>query len=358
MKRLLVVLVIALVLAFLTWGPSLGSSGQAGDSTPRSVRVERGSVRLDAVAVGRIEALFEVPVKSASSGVVTRMFVSLGQRVKKGDPLGEVRPVLTELQRLQAERELLAAQEAHESAAELRAGETLAGRTMRLLQGGKSLDRLQRGATRARSDAQGQLELLLNGEAQIDGKLIDYVIRAPIDGHVITLDVEVGEPVIPASSFGSGTVLVTLADLSQPVFRGTVDEIDVGRLSPGMAADLTIGALPDEVLAGELTEISLRAQSRNNAVVFDVELSVDPPEWFVMRSGYSAVARIRVQEALDVLVLPERVVSFVDGRASVLVVDGQGGERETQLKLGLSDGLTVELISGLEEGSRVLERSY
>jgi HlyD family secretion protein len=355
MKKVIVLVVVLAALGVLAQGWLTTSAKE--EAGVASVAVERGSVALEALAVGRLEARFEVPVKSTSSGVVTRTFVALGQKVKKGDPLCEVRPVLTELQRLQAERALVAARENQEGVSELRGGENVAGWAMRLVQGGKSLDRMERGAERARSDAEGQLQLLLEGQAEIDGKRIDYVIRAPIDGHVITLDVEEGEPVVPSSSFGSGTVLLTLADLDGPVFRGTVDEIDVGRLSEGMTAELTVGARPDEPLEATLEEISLKAQSRNNAVVFDVELAVTPPEGFVMRSGYSAVARIRLQEARDVLVLPERVVDIRDGTGYVLREEG-GERREVPVELGLSDGLTVEVRSGLAEGDRVLERTY
>lgn len=356
MKKLLA---LVLVLAVLAWGgfQMLGTSS-AEEAGARFVQVERGSISIEAVAVGRVEARFEVPVKASTSGVLTQSFVTLGQRVKKGDPLCEVRPVLTELQRLQAERALLGAREAQEGVEEMRAGETIAGRTMRFFQGGKSLDRMEKGALRARSDAEGQLELLLNGSAEIDGRTIDYVIRAPIDGHVITLDVEVGQPIIPSSSYGSGTVLVTLADLDHPVFRGTVDEIDVGRLREGMSAELTVGARPDEVLDAELTEISLKAQSVNNAVVFDVEMSVSPPEGFVMRSGYSAVARVSVEQAEDVLVLPERVLEFREGEAFALIEDDVAGQREVPVEVGLSDGMRIEVRAGLLDGASVLERRY
>jgi HlyD family secretion protein len=353
-KILLLVLVLALVSAGLRQMLSSGDS----DAGLRSVQVERGSIVVEAVAVGRLEARFEVPVTSTSGGVVTQRFVELGQRVKRGDPLLEVRPVLTDLQALQAERALLGAREAEAGVVEMKAGETIAGMAMRMIQGGKSLERMERGAKRARSDAEEQLELLLNGKAEIDGKIIDYVIRAPIDGHVIALDVEVGEPVVPSSSFGSGTALLVLADLDHPVFRGTVDELDVGRLREGMAAELTVGARPDDRLRGELTEISLKATSRNNAVIFDVELSVVPPSGFVMRSGYSAVARIRVEEAQDVLLLPERVIDFRGGVAFVQQLDTSDEVHEVEVEVGLSNGMTVEILSGLEDQESVLERSF
>lgn len=327
-------------------------SGGGADDGPRTVRAVRGDLLIEAVAVGQVEAAFAVPVKSANAGVVTRRFVELGQRVVEGDPLFEVRPVLTDLQRLQAERALLEAREAEEGVQELTKGETLAGVTMRLFQGEGNAERMARASERARSDAEEQLELLLNGSAEIDGKVIDYLVRAPIDGHVVALDLEVGEPVVPSSSYGSGTELLTLADLAHPVFRGTVDEIDVGRLREGMRANLTLGALPQAEVSGTLTEIGLLATTRSNATVFPIELAVEPPADLVLRSGYSAVARIVVEEARDVLLLPERVVEYRDGSAVVrLAADGS----ERAIEVGLSDGMQVVVLSGLEEGEDVLD---
>lgn len=356
MKKLLLFIFAA---ALIIWAViHFGFSTDEDQGPPSFVVVERGSISVDAVAVGRVEAEFEAPVKSQSGGVLTQRFVELGQKVKKGDPLCEVRPVLTDLQRLRAERSLLSAKEAEQGAAEIDNNETIAGLAMNFFQGDNSVDRMRRGAERARSDAEAQLELLLNGSSEIDGKVIDYIIRAPIDGTVIALDLEVGEPVVPSSSYGSGTELVVLADLDHPVFRGTVDEIDVGRLLEGMAAELTLGARPEEVLAGKLTEISLQAVLRNNAVVFDVEIAVQTPADLIMRSGYSAVARIKVEEVKDALVLPERLVDFRDGKAFILQDDGQDGSKEVQVQTGLSDGLKIEIQSGLVEGEQVLERRF
>jgi len=356
MKKMLLFVVVVLLGLWLWKAVILGGSDDA--SGPAQVQVSRGDLSIDAVAVGRVEAAYEVPVKSTSSGVLTQRFVVLGQEVKKGDPLCEVRPVLTDRQKLQAKRSLLGASEAAEGAGEIVGGKTVAGVAMKFFQGEKSTERLAQGAERARSDAEKQLQLLLEGSAEIDGMTIDYIIRAPIDGRVIALELEVGEPVVPSSSFGSGTELALLADLTHPVFRGTVDEIDVGRLLEGMSATVTIGARPELEMIASLEEISLKAESLNNAVVFPVELAVTPPADLVMRSGYSAVARIHLAEEKGVLLLPERVVDFrADGAFVLVKEDGEDEPLEIQVQTGLSDGLSVVIESGLVEGQSVLERN-
>ncbi len=323
-----------------------------------TVVVERGTVARHAVATGRIEPRFEVPVKSRHGGVLAQRFVALGQKVEKDEALVEVRPVVTDLDMLQAERALLAAREAEENATELRDGENVMGRTMLWYQGKDNVERMTKNVERALSDAEEQLQLLREGHAELDGKTIDFIVRSPIEGNVIDLSAEVGQPVVPASSYGSGTELLILADMDHPIFRGTVNEIDVGRLREGMKATLEVGALPGARVEGELVEISLRSRIVNNATVFDVKLAVTPPPELVLRSGYSAVARIELQRTEDVLVLPERVVDYRGEKAFVVMSDGKGGTIEKEVGAGLSDGLTVEITRGLEAGDEVLERVW
>jgi len=355
MKRLFLLVLLPAALLFVV--VALFVTGGEARSAP-TVRVTRGDVVRHAVASGRVQPAFEVPVKSRNGGVLTQRFVRLGERVEVGQPLVEVRPMLTEGDMLAAERSLLAATEAEENVDEFRRGTNLLGRSMLFLQGTKNVERMRLGAARARVDAEEQLQLLQEGRAEIDGKVIDFVIRAPVAGNVIELRGEPGEPVVPSSNFGSGTELLILADLTHPVFRGTIDEIDVGRLRTGMQVALEVGALPGVEVQGELTEIALRSQVVNNATVFGVKIAVTPPAGAVLRSGYSAVARIEIERAADVLVLPERVVDYRAGRAFVLVPGPDDEPVEREIECGVSDSLTVEITGGLDEGDLVLERVF
>jgi len=351
-KLLLFVVLPALVL--LAVAAAVLSRKEAPAWSP--VATVRGTVVRYATATGRIEPRFEVPVTSRRGGVLARSFVELGQRVQLGEALVEVRPIVTDIDMLAAERAVLDALAAEEDASELRAGETLMGRAMLWFQGRDNLERMQSGVARARSDAEERLQLLRDGSARIEGKVIDFLVRSPIEGNVIELAAEVGQPVVPSSQYGVGTELLVLADLENLLFRGTVAEIDVGRLREGMRATLEVGALPEVPLEGRLVEIALRSHQVNNATMFDVELSLSPPPDLVLRSGYSAVARIEIARAADVLVLPERVVEYRGERTFVLVDDGRGQPAEREIQAGLSDGLIVEVKGGLSEGDEVLER--
>ncbi len=167
-----------------------------------------------------------------------------------------------------------------------------------MLQGQNNLQRMNESAQRARQAAEERLALLRKGKVSIRQRDVDFVVRAPAAGHVIAVEVRAGAPVVPSSSYGSGTVLIIIADLDHPVFRGTVDEIAVGRLRTGMRATVEIGALPNVTLQAAVTEIGLRARRQNNAVVFDIVLDLEraAEEAEMMRSGYSAVARVVVDQ--------------------------------------------------------------
>jgi HlyD family secretion protein len=142
------------------------------------------------------------------------------------------------------------------------------------------------------------------------------------------------------------------------VFKGTVDEIDVGKLREGMPARIKIGALPDAKVDGKVYKIAPKSKTQEGATLFDVEIELLPAKDVVLRAGYSANADIVVREKTDVLLLPERLVTFTDGKSTV-EVPGAGDKAEPvkkEIKTGLSDGINVEVAEGLKAGEPVVER--
>jgi HlyD family secretion protein len=352
MKRLLLLLS---VLALAGAGAFLLLRQRLQPEGPSRLRAERGSVVKKAVATGQVEPVHESTVNTHLSGFVRKLHAALGQRVEAGAPLCEVWPSLTERDLLAAERSLQSAIEGEQTAAEFKQGEHVLAYLTRFLQGERNLERMQNAAQRSRKSAEESLQLLREGKVEIDGRTIDFVVRAPVAGHVLQLLRE-GDPVTPASSYGPGTVVAMLGDLDQPVFRGTVDEIDVGRMKNGMTARVTLGALPGLELAGTVQEIGLRARRVDNAATFDVRIALQAGKDLVLRSGYSAVAEVELCRAEGVVVLPERAIQYQDGKPFVWRADGHGGFARTAVELGLSDGLSVE-VRGLEAGAEVSERA-
>jgi HlyD family secretion protein len=351
--RLLVTILVVLLIGIAAWA-MVGRNG-AGAEQP-TVVVTRGTIVRKAVAAGQVEPAQETQVNTQLAGFVRKLHAELGQKVAAGDAICEVWPALTEQDLLRAERGLQQAVEGEQAAKEFVDGEHVLAGLTRFLQGERNLERMQRSAERGRRSAEETLRLLREGKVEIDGRVIDFVVRAPVGGHVLQV-VRQGDPVTPASSYGLGTVIAVLGDLEQPVFRGTVDEIDIGRLRVGMAAKLTVGALPGVELAGTVKELGLRARRQDNAALFDVRIAVTPLSGVLLRAGYSAVAEVEIARADDVVVVPERCVAQRAGAAFVSVADGSGGVRERQIELGLGDGLQVAVTSGLSAGERILDRA-
>ena len=144
------------------------------------------------------------------------------------------------------------------------------------------------------------------------------------------------------------------------IFKGTVDEIDVGKISVGMPCRIKVGALPDSVVNGHLSRIAPQAQKSEGATLFDVEIELDPGSDLTLRAGYSANSDVVIREKKGVLLVPERLVHFEEGgKKSWVEVPEQGPEaepRKVTVKLGLSDGLNIEVVAGLKEGEEVVQR--
>ena len=328
------------------------------DSGPETYTVGNGSVVQEAVAIGRVMPRVQVPIHSSWGGVVMSRSVKLGDRVEAEDQLVEVRPQLTDRDRLAVKRSLAGAEDGLQSAQELAAGKNLMGQAMRLFQGTSEVNRMRARAERSRRASQAQLQLLEDGLATEEGLTLDWFVRAPISGTVVELPIELGQPITPASNFGPGSLLMTIADLERPVLRGTVDELDAGRLQAGMEARIELGALPGVLLQGALREISLIAGEKNGASVFDVVISIVPEEGVTLRAGYSAVARIVVAKAEGRPVIPERLVTYRSGPKGLLAVvqvaSEDGTPKDLAITTGVSDGLVVEVTGGLSVGDKIL----
>lgn len=332
-----------------------GESGE--DSGIRSVVVERGTVQAKALAVGTIEPEIEITVKSKVSGVVQRAFAEEGEYVEEGAPLLEIRPDPTPLELVEARRAL----EMHGIAAdnlrtELERVRALIETDMATRQELESAERAYREASLQLTTARERLQLLETGRVTSENGTVESVVRSPITGYVLQKMVEVGDPVVPLSTYQEGTVLMTMADMSRLVFRGTVDEIDVGRLREGMPVNISVGALPGHALQGTVSRISLKARTEESATVFPVEITIAAPEEIRLRAGFSANADILMDERRDVLLVPERVVTF-EGDSAWVELPGAAGAREKRvIRTGLSDAIQVEVLDGLEEGDVVLEK--
>ncbi|MCG8468112.1 MAG: efflux RND transporter periplasmic adaptor subunit [Gemmatimonadetes bacterium] len=357
MKRGTKVLVSTIVVAAIGGTAFMVSTaGGSEDGTSRSVVVERGEIVDKALAVGRIEPLVEVSVKSQLAGVVRRMYKEPGEYVQRGEPLLEVQPNPTPIELVEARRnvelreiELDQLERNRNRLEELRAQDYVSAEEF------ESVDRSYNEAKLQVQIAQERLALLSEGRVTIGEEQVETVITSPIAGFILEKMVEIGDPVVPLTTFQEGTVLMAMAEMEELLFRGTVDEIDVGRLSEGMPVEIKIGALPEADVGGRLSKISLKGRDEENATIFPVEIAVAPAQGTTLRAGYSANADVIIERRSDVLVIPERLVRFEDEAAFVTLWMGPEETEEREIETGLSDGINIEVTSGLAEGDRVME---
>lgn len=332
-----------------------GASGEADDR--RTVVVEHGTIVAKALAVGTIEPEVEVTVKSKVSGVVQRAFAEEGAHVDAGDPLLEIRPDPTPLEMVEARRAVeLRGIEVDNLRKERDRTRQLRDRDLAPEQALDDAERAFQEAMLQLTTARERLQLLETGRVTSESGSVESVVRSPITGYILQRMVEVGDPVVPLSTYQEGTVLMAMADMDRLLFRGTVDEIDVGRLREGMPVSVSVGALPGTSVAGTLSRISLKARTEEAATVFPVEIEIHAPDSVRLRAGFSANADIIMEERQDVLVIPERVVTF-EGDSAWVELPGPGDTREKRvIDTGLSDAIQVEVVDGLEEGDIVLEK--
>jgi len=334
---------------------------QPDDQGVTLIDVTRGQITEKAVAVGEIEPRVEFRIKSKISGIVRRCFVEVGQAVRAGDPLFEIAPDPTPTELVAAERELESRESAFRRAqadwqrvSELGRQGVVSREELDTRREAFELARIELGRTR------DNLALIREGRIDGRGRELESVIRAPAAGIVLQRAVDPGDPVVPLTSYQEGTELATLADMGDLLFKGTVDEIDVGKLRIGLPARLRIGALPEALVTGRLTRIAPQAIERDNAKLFEVEIELGPESEAELRAGYSANADLIIREKQDVVVIPERLVRFEDDGAATWVEvpgDTPGSEpRRVDIATGLSDGLNIEVVSGLSEGDRVVQR--
>jgi HlyD family secretion protein len=359
MRKLWKTLFILVVLA----GASAGlyawtRNNNKADGGLKQVEVIQGSIVEKAVAVGQIQPRQKFSVKSKISGIVKRALAQVGDTVKAGDPLFEIAPDPTPLEVTEVDRQVESA------AASFRKAEGDYQRSLQLSRSGvlpksdveakkESYDLAHVALTKAEQNR----DLTRKGRLTVSGT--ESIIRAPAAGTILTRTVNPGDPIVPLTSYQPGTEMATIADMRDLIFKGTVDEIDVGKLAVGMTTRIKVGALPTDVVTGRVSRIAPQAQQKEGATLFDVEVELDPTNKITLRAGYSANADVIIREKKDVLVIPERLVTFADGgkKASVEVPGSDPkSPKKVDIKTGISDGLNVEVLSGLKKGEKIVER--
>ena len=359
MRKLWMTLLVLILLVGGSVGVYAWSRSGKKDGGLKEVEITNGTIVEKAVAVGQIQPRQKFSVKSKISGIVRRTLVQVGDTVKAGDALFEIGPDPTPLEVTEVDRQVESAQASYARA------QSDYQRSIELSKSGvlpkSDSDQKKEAFELARvalMKAEQNRDLTRKGRLSASGT--ESIIRAPAAGTILTRTVNEGDPIVPLTSYQPGTEMATVADMSDLIFKGTVDEIDVGKLSVGMPARIKVGALPTDIVTGKVSRIAPQAQQKEGATLFDVEIELDPSEKITLRAGYSANADVIIREKKDVLTVPERLVTFEDGGKKATVElpggDPKAPPKKIEIKTGVSDGMNVEVLSGLKKGDKVVER--
>ena len=317
------------------------------------------TLRRTVVATGKVEPRDEVLIKPQISGIVSELHKEAGQLVRKGEVIATVK-VIPELASLNSAESRVAV-----ARLSLDQARTEQERTAALYaKGVVAAEEFEQGRTALRKaeeelrNAQDNLEITRNGIANRYREQSNTQVRSTIDGMILDVPVKEGNSVIQANTFNDGTTIASVADMSDMLFRGKVDETDVGKLRTGMPVRLTVGAMQDVELAARLEYVAPKAAEENGLVLFEVKAAAAIPDSLFVRAGYSANAEIEILRREGVLVLPESCVEFEGDKAWVHVLTSEEEAPEQtferrEVRTGISDGIDVEIVSGIDESDRI-----
>ena len=318
---------------------------------------KRADIRKTTVITGRIEPRDEVSVKPQISGIITQLYKQAGDRVDAGEVIARVKviPDMGQLSSAEARVRL-----AEVNLAQARVDhQRMQNLYRKQLVSDDAYDKVHQSLVQAEEEkaaATDALEVVRDGVSRRNAKASSTLIRSTISGVVLDVPVKVGNTVVLSNTFNDGTTIASVADMNDLIFRGNIDETEVGRLVQGMSMRITVGALHDLAFDATLEYISPKAVEQGGANQFEVKAAVRVEGDVYMRSGYSANAEIVLEEADKVLSVPESAIEFSGDMAFVYVLEpGTSPKvyRRTRVETGLSDGVDIEIRSGVEEGQTV-----
>ncbi|MGD8846201.1 MAG: HlyD family efflux transporter periplasmic adaptor subunit, partial [Desulfobacteraceae bacterium] len=201
--------------------------------------------------------------------------------------------------------------------------------------------------------AQRNLQLIREGSTSEKAEQSNTLIRSTIAGMVLEIPVKAGSLVTESNPQNSGTTVATVADMNDMVFKGKIDETEIGKIKTGMELTLTIGAIENETFCAVIEEIAPKGNSVEGTIQFGVEARVKPKPGHFIRAGYSASADIILDRRSQVLAVAEGNLLFDKEKTFAYVSKATGGFEKREVKTGLSDGINIEIVSGLTGADRI-----
>lgn len=341
------------------WQKSLPKEIVYNEFTPK-----KESITKSTIITGRIEPRDEVNVKPQISGIISEIYKEAGETVTSGEVIAKVKviPEMSQLTSAQS-RVRLSEINLNQVKTDYERYKRLFDKQLVSASEYEKISQQYKQAMEEKAAADDALLVVSEGISRSNANASSTLIRSTISGLILDIPVKVGNSVILSNTFNDGTTIASVANMSDLIFRGNIDESEVGRIHAGMPMTITIGALQNLRFDAVLEYISPKAVQSNGANQFEIKASVSVSDTIQMRSGYSANAEIVLAEVKDVLSVPESAIEFSGDSTFVYVIKGEGSDKtynRTHVETGLSDGVKIEIRKGLTEkdmvrGSQIIE---
>lgn len=354
MKRVLIVLFFLVLIGLFGYlGYYLYQKDQEAPVVYQTSQPFKADIFLKTVANGSVEPRREVELKPQISGIIDELYVEPGQLVKKGQKIARIKVIPDDINLNSAESAVTKAKIALEQA------KTEYERRKKLFEA-KAISELE--FNQFKFDYEQRKEDLANAESNLQlikegissrSKQTTTIVTATIDGMVLDVPIKEGTQVIQSNNFNDGTTVATLADMSDLIFVGNVDESEVGKIKEGMPLKITIGAIEGMTFDANLEYISPKGVEDQGTIQFEIKAAMVQPDSIFIRAGYSANADIILDSREQVLAIMERDLIFEQDSTFVEVEKGEQQFEKVPVNTGLSDGVQIEVVSGLDESSKV-----
>ena len=354
-SKLIIAAIVALIFigtfVFL-WQKSQPKEVVYNEFTPKLEDIQKTTI-----ITGKIEPRNEVNIKPQISGIITELYKEPGDYVNAGDVIAKVK-VIPDMGQLSSAEARVRLAEINLKQAQIDYDREENLYNMKLVSADE-YDKIKQALQQAKEEkvaAIDALQVVRDGVSKSNASASSTLIRSTISGRILDIPVKVGNMVILSNNFNDGTTIASVANMNDLIFRGNIDETEVGQLVNDMPMKITIGALQDLKFDANLEYISPKAVENNGANQFEIKAAVKLAEGSQIRSGYSANAEIVLSSVSKVLSVPESAIEFSGDSTFVYIIKGEGKDKtyeRTQVTTGLSDGVNIEIKKGVTQKDKV-----
>jgi HlyD family secretion protein len=321
------------------------------------VEMERHSIVKKTVATGKVEPRYEILIKPQINGIITELFKEAGQTVRVNDVIARVQVI--------PEMGMLTSAESRVNIAKISFNqaendfERLQTLYKNKVVAREEFEQGEMSFKRAKEELQAakdNLDIIKTGVSARSQGYSTTLIRSTVSGLILDIPVKVGTSVVQSNNFNEGTTIAAVANMNDMIFRGEIDETEIGKIHQGTKIHITLGALENVNLNAVLEYVSPKGVEKNGAIMFEIKAAITIPDSVFIRAGYSANAEIITAQRDSVWTIPESSVEFSSDSAFVYILTTEKPKQTFErrpIEIGLSDGLRIEILGGVDEGDRI-----